>query len=754
MDPIILGQYIHPGDRPVLEDYLAVEEIVTPGNLVLHVAMVADGVGGADRGEKASQEAVKAAMGYLRQSKQTDMPGLLEKAVHAAHQAVLARQFPDNTSTTLVMAAIVGGETLYVANVGDSRVYLVREGKLAQLTIDHTFANVMPWIDETMTHEQASQNSSAHVLVNLVGLDENIIVDTGFYDQTGDYEEAAKRGEKGYPLQKEDAILVCSDGFIRKDNGEPFIEAEKIVGELTRYTGDGLTRILVDFTLGSGTEDMDNIALVIVQVGVEPKAGPTVIVNKANRLPWVVVGGLVLLFLVVFALFLRDQGQDDEVSNQTATAAAAVAAFTSTAVREKEAAIAQTAEAANKIVETEAAIAQLTLIAASFTPTPSPTPSATPTIPPVPIAGEIGAYFDGSGRHPFVPEATIEVGDESIQVSLRHQTVAVDANFLSANIYGAPQSYFYFETSAEDSPRFEIRAGSHLLMWTGSYGSVAVTLADTEVRFSGRGACLSLEYPTEEQENREVAVACYQGACTFVTERGGGEQTLESGWQMSLNLQSLTTNARLIIPDQARRDRRLIRDTTDNLEDERQCGFSNYIPTVTPTLTPTTTSIPDPTATMMASPVSNNNPTATFIPPAPPTATFTPPAPPTATFTPPAPPTATFTPPAPPTATFTPPAPPTATFTPPAPPTATFTPPVPPTATFTPPVPPTATFTPPVPPTETFTPLVPPTAAFTPLPQSPNNASLPVSSGLSTLCFNCRVLRQAGRSTIIGLAIP
>jgi serine/threonine protein phosphatase PrpC len=110
--------------------------------------VVADGVGGAARGDVASSTAVQA-LRRLDGPPPDDLLEALAGAIHRAHDRIaeLVEQNPelDGTSTT-VTAALFDGRRIGVAHVGDSRGYLLRDGTLSQLTKDHTF--VQSLIDE------------------------------------------------------------------------------------------------------------------------------------------------------------------------------------------------------------------------------------------------------------------------------------------------------------------------------------------------------------------------------------------------------------------------------------------------------------------------------------------------------------------------------------------------------------------------------------------------------------------------------
>ncbi len=119
--------------------------------------LVADGMGGHPQGRLAATLAVETAGAALHRAE--DPAGALPAAVAAANQAILARATPDeggrSLGTTLV-ALVVGGGRATVANVGDSRAYLVRGGLALQMTVDHS------WVAEQVRAGLLSAEEALH----------------------------------------------------------------------------------------------------------------------------------------------------------------------------------------------------------------------------------------------------------------------------------------------------------------------------------------------------------------------------------------------------------------------------------------------------------------------------------------------------------------------------------------------------------------------------------------------------------------
>ena len=165
--------------------------------------VIADGMGGHARGELAAEIAVntitnrfqqEAARGYLRRPKE-----FLESAIHSAHRAIVA--FADEHNMlecprTTVVACIVQNDKAWWAHVGDSRLYVCREGQVAATTLDHS--RVQQLIDAgVITVEQAAVHPDRNKIYNCVG---------------GVLPPGISHSE-GWDMRVGDSILMSTDGF-------------------------------------------------------------------------------------------------------------------------------------------------------------------------------------------------------------------------------------------------------------------------------------------------------------------------------------------------------------------------------------------------------------------------------------------------------------------------------------------------------------------------------------------------------------
>jgi serine/threonine protein phosphatase PrpC len=159
---------------------------------------VADGMGGHDAGEIASKIAVETVCREMREGvEQNKAPlDLVQHAVQQANAAVKQEGASrgSNMGTTLTMA-FIAGNTAYVANVGDSRVYWVENGSITQITEDHSLVAKLVAVGK-LSKEEARNHPKSNLLYRTIGSDDTVKVDTFRMD-----------------LKKGGLLLLCTDGL-------------------------------------------------------------------------------------------------------------------------------------------------------------------------------------------------------------------------------------------------------------------------------------------------------------------------------------------------------------------------------------------------------------------------------------------------------------------------------------------------------------------------------------------------------------
>ncbi len=187
--------------RQLNEDNLLMAESTRANQTPLGLYVVADGLGGHQGGEIASELTIEAIYRHFTEhppEAESSFKDWLTEAANAANQAVLARQDDPDTikkmGSTLVMA-LVTGEKAYLANVGDSRGYRLAAQTIEQVTVDHSLVERLVQIGQ-LTRDEARTHKNRNVVYNTIGDKQNLEV--SLY-QT--------------PLEPGDRLLLCSDGL-------------------------------------------------------------------------------------------------------------------------------------------------------------------------------------------------------------------------------------------------------------------------------------------------------------------------------------------------------------------------------------------------------------------------------------------------------------------------------------------------------------------------------------------------------------
>ncbi|MFO0848692.1 MAG: protein phosphatase 2C domain-containing protein [Gemmataceae bacterium] len=217
----------------------------------LIVSIVADGMGGQAAGEIASKRAIEIIPRELRKNL---TPGLnadavksvIRRAIVQANEEIMQMGALDkdmkNMGTTVVMAVWRKGTELFVAGVGDSRCYMLRGGKIKQLTVDHSLAQALVEA-KTISASEAKEHRFKNVLWKYLGSKE-----------VGDGPEVVIE-----TVQAGDRFLLCTDGLtgvVQDDQLQTFIAQQRDM----QACAEGLGQ----FALESGSRD--NVSAVMIEV--------------------------------------------------------------------------------------------------------------------------------------------------------------------------------------------------------------------------------------------------------------------------------------------------------------------------------------------------------------------------------------------------------------------------------------------------------------------------------------------------------
>lgn len=226
--------------REINQDYMFTSEIAV-GNLP-NLFLVADGMGGHKAGEYASRFTVDTIVETVRDSKETEPVAIIKEAVTRANQLLIEEACTDETKTgmgtTIVLATLLE-KKLYVANVGDSRLYVVNH-EISQITRDHSLVEEMVRLGE-MNKEEAKVHPDKNIITRAIGAVNELVID--FFE--------VEVGPK-------DTILMCSDGLTNMIEDE---EIRKIVvGQ--RDIAEKAEKLVETANANGGK---DNITVVVIE---------------------------------------------------------------------------------------------------------------------------------------------------------------------------------------------------------------------------------------------------------------------------------------------------------------------------------------------------------------------------------------------------------------------------------------------------------------------------------------------------------
>ena len=206
--------------------------------------VVADGMGGMNAGEVASSLAVADLVNFVEEHlKEADDPALLlRQAIGKANLCVYQTSRTDEeyaSMGTTVVCALFIGNLVYVANVGDSRAYLLHDNALTQISVDHSYVQEM--VDRGMlTVKEAQQHPNKNLITRAVGVDRFVKVDVFCRSwQKGDQLLLASDGLTGMVPEEIIQKILLSSHTVRKKTEALIRKANDLGGR------DNITAILI-----------------------------------------------------------------------------------------------------------------------------------------------------------------------------------------------------------------------------------------------------------------------------------------------------------------------------------------------------------------------------------------------------------------------------------------------------------------------------------------------------------------------------
>jgi len=205
--------------------------------------IVADGMGGHKAGDVASKTAIECITEYVKESTLNNSVSVLKRAIIYANDKIykMARENEDwkGMGTTLV-AAVCEEDTLYVANIGDSRLYFIGDD-IRQVTMDHSL------VEELIRSGQLERNKGRNhpeknIITRALGISDKVVTD--FFE---------------LEIQENESILLCSDGLTN------MIEDDEIKEIVLECSGDITAAVekLIDRANYYGGKDNISVVLAV-----------------------------------------------------------------------------------------------------------------------------------------------------------------------------------------------------------------------------------------------------------------------------------------------------------------------------------------------------------------------------------------------------------------------------------------------------------------------------------------------------------
>jgi protein phosphatase len=260
-------------------------------------AIVSDGIGGHHAGEVAAEMAVDIISQHVAASDGSSPVVALENAIIKANESIVAQseRNPQQSGMGATCACCwIIDDRLYIAYLGDSRVYLLREGRITQISADHT------WVQEAveiglLTPEETIGHPNAHVIRRYLGSPKTVEPDTRLH-LDNDESSAQAENNQGMKLLPGDQVFLCSDGLT------DLVGDEEILSHMESKSLDGALGKLISLANERGGHD--NITIISMRV---PTSAPRADYALPGARRWktqkscLVVGLLLLISIFIFA---------------------------------------------------------------------------------------------------------------------------------------------------------------------------------------------------------------------------------------------------------------------------------------------------------------------------------------------------------------------------------------------------------------------------------------------------------------------
>ena len=252
-DKIQIGLSSVIGTRKYQQDAVVAtnKAFLNKNNFKKGIVVLCDGMGGMNGGEIASALTTKTIYEDYLKNKPSDIPKFLKEEVKKVDSLVYElkdeKNQPMGSGSTLICIVLDNGNLFWVS-VGDSRIYIIRNNEMVQVTEDHNYFSVLRKKAESglISAEEAANDPKAEALISFIGIGKESPVDNN---------------EQPFPLLDGDIILLCSDGLYKT------LPDEEILRVIQRYSDnvENAAKMLTKTVLDKQKRGQDNTTVAVVK---------------------------------------------------------------------------------------------------------------------------------------------------------------------------------------------------------------------------------------------------------------------------------------------------------------------------------------------------------------------------------------------------------------------------------------------------------------------------------------------------------
>ncbi len=246
---VSIGSAIYQGKRSSQQDSIRVSEVNGDKPII---ALLSDGMGGMADGNRASTTCTQGILQDFNNSLEIDSyPRFLKNEI-IKYDGIISGFCDENgkpiRSGATLIACIVDKDNLFWATVGDSHLYIIRDNKIIQVNNDHNFMiDLNKKVKQGLiTQQQALEDPHKDSLISFLGMNGVRIMDIN---------------EEPFKLQRDDIVIMCSDGLYRTLNDE-------VIREITRFYKGNIQNVcekLITAVIDRDNPSQDNTSVVIIK---------------------------------------------------------------------------------------------------------------------------------------------------------------------------------------------------------------------------------------------------------------------------------------------------------------------------------------------------------------------------------------------------------------------------------------------------------------------------------------------------------